>query len=150
MYALGVLLDQRGEPERAAELVERSLAAFREQDDHKRVGAALNSLGSIRRALGDPEAGALASRGEPRRPRDLGDEAGTASTRGNLGNLAFEQGDLDDAEARFLEELELDRAHGNEWGPAQRWIASRRSRSNAGTTSARGSSTARCSCQHSG
>jgi tetratricopeptide (TPR) repeat protein len=39
-----------------------------------------------------------------------------ASSLSNLGIVAFEQGDLDDAEARFVEALELDRAHGNEWG----------------------------------
>jgi predicted ATPase/class 3 adenylate cyclase len=116
LYALGVLLDQRGEPERAAELVERSLAVFREEGDRERVGAALNSLGSIRHALGElGQAQSLLEESLAVR-RELGDEARTASTLGNLGNLAFERGDLDDSEAHFLEELELDRAHGNEWG----------------------------------
>jgi predicted ATPase/class 3 adenylate cyclase len=116
MYALGVLLDQRGEPEHAAELVARSLAVFREQGDRERIGAALNSLGSIKRALGDfDEARSLLEESLALR-RELGDEAGMASSLGNLGNLEFERGDLDDAEASFLEELELDRAHGNEWG----------------------------------
>ena len=116
MYALGVLVDQRGEPERAAELVERSLAIFREQGDRERVGAALNSLGSIKRALGDLDAArSLLEEGLAIR-RELGDEARAASSLGNLGILAFERGDLDDAESRFLEALELDRMHGNEWG----------------------------------
>ena len=116
MYALGVLVDQRGEPERAARLVEQSLAVFREQGDRERVGAALNSLGSIKRALGDLDsARALLEEGLAIR-RGLGDEAGAASSLGNLGVLAFERGDLDDAESRFLEELELDRMLGNEWG----------------------------------
>jgi tetratricopeptide (TPR) repeat protein len=50
--------------------------------------------------------------------RELGDEAGTAGALSNLGVVAFEQGDLDEAEARFTETLALDRAHGNEWGAA--------------------------------
>ena len=116
LYALGVLVDQRGEPERAAELVERSLTIFREQGDRERVAAALNSLGSIKRALGDLDAArSLLEEGLAIR-RELGDEARAASSLGNLGILAFERGDLDDAESRFLEALELDRMHGNEWG----------------------------------
>jgi len=116
MYALGVLLDQRGEPERAAELVARSLAVFREQGDRERVGTALNSLGSIKRVLGDFDAArSLLEEGLAIR-RELGDHARMASSLSNLGIVAFEQGDLDDAEARFVEALELDRAHGNEWG----------------------------------
>jgi len=116
MYALGVLLDQRGEPERAAELVERSLAVFRQQDDRERIGTALNSLGSIKRVLGDFDAaGSLLEESLAVR-RELGDEVRMASSLSNLGIVAFEQGDLDDAEARFVEALELDRAHGNEWG----------------------------------
>jgi predicted ATPase/class 3 adenylate cyclase len=114
--ALGILLDQRGEPERAAELVERSLAVFREQGDRERIGGALNSLGSIRRALGDFDAARPLLEESLAIRRELGDDTRTASTLGNLGTLAFERGDLDDAEARFLEELELDRANGNEWG----------------------------------
>jgi predicted ATPase/class 3 adenylate cyclase len=116
MYALGVLVDQRGEPERALELVEPSLVVFREQGDRERVGAALNSLGSIKRALGDLESARSLLEASLAIRRELGDEAGTASTLGNLGILAFERGDLDDAEARFLEGLEFDRAQRNEWG----------------------------------
>jgi predicted ATPase/class 3 adenylate cyclase len=98
LYALGVLLDQRGEPQRAAELVGRSLLVFREQGERRSVASALNSLESI--AL----------------RRELGDEAGAAGALSNLGVIAFEQGDLDEAEARFEETIALDRAHGNEWG----------------------------------
>ena len=116
MHALGVLLDQRGEPERAGDLVERGLALFRDGGDTRRVASALNSLGSIKRALGDFDRARPLLEESLAMRRDLGDQAGTASTLGNLGTLAFEQGDLDDAEARFLEELELDRALGNEWG----------------------------------
>ena len=116
MYALGVLLDQRGEPERAAELVERSLGVFRQQGDRERIGTALNSLGSIKRVLGDFDAaGSLLEESLAIR-RELGDGVRMASSLSNLGIVAFEQGDLDDAEARFVEALELDRAHGNEWG----------------------------------
>jgi ATP/maltotriose-dependent transcriptional regulator MalT len=50
--------------------------------------------------------------------RELGDEAGTAGALSNLGVVAFEQGDLDEAEARFTETLALDHVHGNEWGAA--------------------------------
>ncbi len=116
MYALGVLVDQRGDSARAAELVERSLAIFREEGDRERVGAALNSLGSIKRALGDLDAARSLLEESLAIRRELGDQARAASSLGNLGVLAFERGDLDEAESRFLEALELDRMHGNEWG----------------------------------
>jgi predicted ATPase/class 3 adenylate cyclase len=118
MYALGVLLDQRGEPERAAELVERALAVFREQGEQESVARALNSLGGIKRALGDLESARWLLEQSIHVRRELGDEPGTAWALTNLGSVAFEQGDLDEAEARFTEALELDRAHGNEWGAA--------------------------------
>jgi predicted ATPase/class 3 adenylate cyclase len=116
MHALGILLDQRGDPERAVELVERSLAVFRKQGDTGRVGTSLNSLGLIKRVLGDLDGARFLLEESLAVRRDLGDEARTASSLSNLGLVAFEQGDLDEAEARFLEALEVDRAHGNEWG----------------------------------
>jgi predicted ATPase/class 3 adenylate cyclase len=118
MYALGVLLDQRGEPERAAMLVERSLAVFREHGQEGLVARALNSLGTIKRGLGDIDAARLLLEESIRVRRGLGDEAGTAGALSNLGVIAFEQGNLDGAEARFIETLALDRTHGNEWGAA--------------------------------
>jgi predicted ATPase/class 3 adenylate cyclase/Tfp pilus assembly protein PilF len=118
MYALGVLLDQRGEPERAAALVERSLAVFRKHGERERVGAALNSLGLIKRGLGDLETARSFLEESIAVRRELGEEARTASALSNLGVVAFEQGDLDEAEARFTETIALDRAHGNEWGSA--------------------------------
>jgi predicted ATPase/class 3 adenylate cyclase/Tfp pilus assembly protein PilF len=118
MYALGVLLDQRGEPERAAELVERSLAVFHEHGEQERLARALNSLGTIKRSLGDPESARSLLEESIRVRRELGDEPGTAGALSNLGVLAFEQGDLDEAEARFTETLALDHVHGNEWGAA--------------------------------
>jgi predicted ATPase/class 3 adenylate cyclase len=118
MYALGVLLDQRGEPERAAELVERSLAVFREHGEQERLARALNSLGTIKRSLGDPESARSLLEESIGLRRELGDEAGTAGALSNLGVVAFEQGDLDEAEARFTETLALDHVHGNEWGAA--------------------------------
>jgi predicted ATPase/class 3 adenylate cyclase len=118
MYALGVLLDQRGEHERAADLVERSLAVFRKHGERERVGAALNSLGLIKRGLGDLDAARSLLGESIAVRRELGDEARTASALSNLGVVAFEQADLDEAEARFTESLALDRAHGNEWGSA--------------------------------
>jgi predicted ATPase/class 3 adenylate cyclase len=118
MYALGVLLDQRGEPERAALLVERSLAVFREQADRESVARALNSLGGVKRALGELESARSLLEESIGVRRELSDEPGTAGALTNLGSVAFEQGDLEEAEARLTEALTLDRAHGNEWGAA--------------------------------
>jgi predicted ATPase len=118
LYALGVLLDQRGDSERAAELVEQSLAFFRAHGARERVATALNSLGTIKRSLGDFEAARTHLEESISMRRELGDEAGTASSLSNLGVVAFEQGNLDEAQGRFEEALVLDRAHGNEWGAA--------------------------------
>jgi predicted ATPase/class 3 adenylate cyclase len=118
LYALGVLLDQRGEPERASELVEQSLTVFREHGEQEQVARALNSLGTIQRSLGDLETAQSLLEESIRVRRELGDEPGTAGALSNLGIVAFEQGDLDGAEARFTETLALDQAHGNEWGAA--------------------------------
>jgi predicted ATPase/class 3 adenylate cyclase len=118
MYALGVLLDQRGEPEQAVDLVERSLAVFREHGEQELVARALNSLGTIRRSLGDMDTARSLLEESIRVRRELGDEPGAAGALSNLGVVAFEQGDLDEAEARFTETLALDRAHGNDWGAA--------------------------------
>jgi predicted ATPase len=118
MYALGVLLDQRGEPERAAEFVEQSLAVFREHGEQERVARALNSLGTIKRALGDLESARSLLEESIRVRRELGDEPGTAGALTNLGSVAFDQGDLQEAAARLTEALTLDRVHGNEWGAA--------------------------------
>jgi len=118
MYALGVLLDQRGEPEQAAPLVERSLEVFRERGERHRVASALNSLGTVKRSLGDLESARSLLEESIAVRRELGDEAGTAGALSNLGIVAFEQGDLDEAEARFTETLALDRTHANEWGAA--------------------------------
>jgi predicted ATPase/class 3 adenylate cyclase len=116
LYALGVLLDQRGDRERAAELLERSLSVFRRHEDHERVAAALNSLGVIKWGLGDLEGARSFYEESISLRREIGDEAGTATGLSNLGVVAFEQGDLDEAETRFKESFELDRARGNEWG----------------------------------
>jgi predicted ATPase/class 3 adenylate cyclase len=118
MYALGVLLDQRGEPGQAADLVERSLAVFREHEEQESVARALNSLGGIKRALGELDSARSLLEDSITVRRELGDEPGTAAALTNLGSVSFEQGDLDEAESLFNEALTLDRAHGNEWGAA--------------------------------
>ena len=92
--------------------------SFASTESEERVASALNSLGLIKRWARRPRVGPLATRGEHRVRRELGDEAGAAGALSNLGVIAFEQGDLDEAEARFMETLELDRVHGNEWGAA--------------------------------
>jgi predicted ATPase/class 3 adenylate cyclase len=116
LYAWGVLLDQRGERTRAADLIEQSLAVFREQGDDERVAAALNSLGVIKWGLGDLDGARSLLEDSIHLRHRIGDEAGTAGAVSNLGIIAFEQGDLAEAESRFLETYELDRARGNEWG----------------------------------
>ncbi|HEX3255416.1 MAG TPA: tetratricopeptide repeat protein [Gaiellaceae bacterium] len=118
MYALGVLLDQRGEHGEAADLVERSLAVFREHREQESVARALNSLGGIKRALGELDSARSLLADSITARRELGDEPGTAAGLTNLGSVAFEQGYLDEAESLFNEAITLDRAHANDWGAA--------------------------------
>ncbi|MBD0290579.1 MAG: tetratricopeptide repeat protein [Thermoleophilia bacterium] len=118
MYALGVLRDQRGESEAAAELVERSLALFRDAGDATGIADALNSLGVIARVLGDLQRARSLLEESIALRRARGEEARAASAISNLGLVAFEQGDLATAEEHFARCLELDRANRDEWGVA--------------------------------
>jgi predicted ATPase/DNA-binding XRE family transcriptional regulator len=77
-----------------------------------------NAAGSINLELGNlPQVREYHTRALELR-REIGDELGIASSLGNLGNLARQQGDPQAALALFSESLEHFLSIGNEWGTA--------------------------------
>jgi predicted ATPase len=111
LYALGVLADQGGDPQRATSLLEESLELLRRASgDRVGIAQALHSLGVVARNRGDGcRAQDLLSESLELR-RQLDDRAGVSATTCCLGLIAAEAGDLDQARALFEESLALDRA----------------------------------------
>lgn len=118
LWRFGVLLDQRAEVGRAAELFEEAAGLFRTLNDDSGTAAALNSWGSAIRNAGE---------GARARPlfeeslairRTIGDEAGQATALCNLGCLELDEGDAAKGRTMLREALELDAKSGDEWGVA--------------------------------
>ncbi len=91
----------RGDLERARELEERALLAYRSVDDTEAMTGALNRVGNLRQRTGDPEGARLAYLEAQNLARLTGDAAEEAAATSNLGTLAEEAGDLDAAEALY-------------------------------------------------
>lgn len=115
-HALGVLLQQHGEHERAAAVLERCLAAWRATGDLAMQSRELNALGLVRRSLGFPdEARALLQEAVALAER-AGDRSIVADAQSNLATLAQDEGDYDEAIRRLTEVLAIDTELADEWG----------------------------------
>jgi predicted ATPase/class 3 adenylate cyclase len=115
---LGVLMDQRGDLERAARLFEEALASFRSIGDRVHEGACLNSLGVVARSSRDFErAESLLTESVAIR-RELQDSSGMSSSLSNLGILYMDLGETQRARELFEETMKLDEERGDEWGVA--------------------------------
>ena len=115
---LGVLMEQRGNLERATQLFEEALMGFRSMGDRVREGACLNSLGVVarsRRQLKDAES--LLTESVAIR-RELQDSSGMSSSLSNLAILYMDLGDIERATQLFEETMKLDKERGDEWGVA--------------------------------
>lgn len=117
LFWSGVLHDDAGRPEIAAERLEASLVMQRELGDEAGVARALNSLGVVARSLGDLDRAEALLRESLDRKRTLGLDTEIASTLNNLAILADDRGDLETAAHALEEVLALDRVHGGR-GPA--------------------------------
>ena len=115
---LGVLMDQRGDLERAARLFEEALGSFRSMGDRVREGACLNSLGVVARSSRDfARAKSLLTESVAIR-RELQDSSGMSSSLSNLAILYMDLGETQRARELFEETMKLDQKRGDEWGVA--------------------------------
>jgi predicted ATPase/class 3 adenylate cyclase len=115
---LGVLMAQRGNLERATQLLEEALAIFRSRQDRVREGACLNSLGVVARSQRQFEhAKSLLIESVAIR-RELQDSSGMSSSLSNLAILYMDLGDIEQARELFEETMQLDKERGDEWGVA--------------------------------
>jgi predicted ATPase len=118
LYALGVLLEERSQQERAADLFNESLNVYRTVGDDKRIAATLNSLGIATSALGRFDEGRAFLRESLAIKERSGDTQGVATSLGNLAVLAMEEGDLDASEELFVQSSALSRQIDDRWGVA--------------------------------
>jgi predicted ATPase/class 3 adenylate cyclase len=115
---LGVLMDQRGDLERAARLFEEALASFRSMGNRAREGACLNSLGVVARSNRDFERAENLLTESVAIRRELQDSSGMSSSLSNLGILYMDLGETQRARELFEETMKLDEERGDEWGVA--------------------------------
>jgi predicted ATPase/class 3 adenylate cyclase len=116
-HGLGVLLDQQSESAAAILLFQRSLAIWRELGHREEQARELNSIGIVRRHLGELDAArssleeAIAINRETGSPR-------LAANLANLGQLESATGRLDHAIELLQEALALDQQQGDLFGVA--------------------------------
>jgi len=116
-HGLGVLLDQQSEPAAAILLFQRSLAIWRELGHREEQARELNSIGIVRRHLGELDAArssleeAIAISRETGSPR-------LAAALTSLGQLESATGRLDRAIELLQEALALDQEQGDLFGVA--------------------------------
>jgi non-specific serine/threonine protein kinase len=111
-------VQHQGDYPAAQAMLQESLAIWRELDDRRGMGAALNNLGTLAYLRGDyPRAHTLYDESLAAR-RAVHDLPGIAGSLNNLGNLAYLQGDYATARAQHEESLGIERRVGNRWGIA--------------------------------
>jgi predicted ATPase/DNA-binding CsgD family transcriptional regulator len=115
----GVLTFLQCEYERAATLIEESLALYRDQEDKQGVASALQTLGSVARERGRYDRAVAFHEESLALQRELGNEEGIARSLDGLGFAAWLQEDHGRAEALCTEALalyrELEDAEGVAW-----------------------------------
>jgi predicted ATPase/class 3 adenylate cyclase len=114
--ALGVLLDQLGEPEAARQAFERSLAIWRELGDREQQARALNSLGIVHRHLDDPDGARALLKEAIAINRTIPGSLRLGACLANLGQLESGAGNFDRATEVLREALALDTEHGDLFG----------------------------------
>jgi len=118
LQAAGQLASAQGDHLVAGELLEQSLAMWRELDDGAGIGRCLSDLGCLAHARADyPTANTLL--GEALTVfRELGDHRGTAACLDNLGFVAHDQGNYATAAAFYEQALAIVRDIGDNRGIA--------------------------------
>jgi predicted ATPase/DNA-binding SARP family transcriptional activator len=107
LNAAGTFADKMGEPRRAIELHERSLAIRRTLGDQSAIAATLNDLANVLSSAGEYARAMTYYEEGLSLNRELGDEWGIALVLGNLANCISEQGQYERAAAMFEEAYAL-------------------------------------------
>jgi predicted ATPase/class 3 adenylate cyclase len=117
-HALGILLQQQGEPRAALPLLERSLAIWRDLGDRNEQARELNSLGITHKYLGDLDTARSLLADSAAIAREIGSDMRLAAALTNLGQLESDAGNFDRATQVLLEALAIDRKQGDMTGVA--------------------------------
>jgi predicted ATPase/class 3 adenylate cyclase len=115
---LGVLMQQQGEPQAAAQLLERSLAIWRDLGDRDQQARELNSLGITHHHLGNVDGARSLLEESAAISREVGSDFRLAPALTNLGQLESDAGNFDRATQVLQEALAIDRKQGDMLGVA--------------------------------
>jgi len=115
---LGVLLQQQGEPQAARQLLERSLAIWRDLGDRDQQARELNSLGITHHHLDDFDTARFLLEDSAAICRETGSDMRLAAALTNLGQLESDAGNFDRATQVLQEALAIDRKQGDMLGVA--------------------------------
>ncbi|MGH3223841.1 MAG: ATP-binding protein [Streptosporangiaceae bacterium] len=117
-HALGVMLDEQGEPGAARPFLERSLAIWRELGDRNEQARELNSLGITHRLLGDLDTARSLLEDAAAVAREIGHGVRLADALANLGQVESQAGNFDRATQALQEALAFDQKQGDAFGVA--------------------------------
>ena len=115
---LGVLLQQQGEPQAARDVLERSLAIWRDLGDREQQARELNSLGITYHHLHDFDTARSLLEESAAIAREVGSHMRLAAALTNLGQLEADADNFDRATEVLQEALAIDREHGDMLGVA--------------------------------
>jgi predicted ATPase/class 3 adenylate cyclase len=118
LHWLGVMLDEQRDEANAIDRLDEALAIQREMGDERAIARELNSLGVVRRNIGDLEAAESLLMESLNRRRARSDLAGVATVLTNLGIVAIDRRHFVLAIARLEEALEIDQRLGARGGSA--------------------------------
>jgi tetratricopeptide (TPR) repeat protein len=104
-----VLAANQGDYTKQSEILEESLALYKELGDKRGMSQSINNLGSVAYFQGEYEQAAKLYGESLDLRRELGDKWGVANSLNNLGGVAFSQGDYGQAEVLHSESLALRR-----------------------------------------
>jgi len=115
---LGVILQQQGETRAALQLLERSLAIWRERGDRNEQARELNSMGITHHHLRDLDTARSLLEESAAISREIGSDFRLAAALTNLGQLESDAGNFDRATQVLQEALAIDRKEGDMLGVA--------------------------------
>jgi predicted ATPase/DNA-binding SARP family transcriptional activator len=116
LYSSGIAAEAIGERDRARDLLQESLALYREQNDSWGMGNVLNALGNVSAMLREPETArhyyeeSLAIR------QRIGDRRGIALCYHNLGNVNQSLGHYDEARELYQQSVTIKQEIGDRRG----------------------------------